>query len=155
MSTPLPRRYVGDSSILAQSVIKGPHSPRVDTLLAGLVSQPPAWELWTPDFYLIECANALWKEVRFHGLPQADARSQLSYLTHLAIKITPSSALISRALDIGMAQMTTVYDALYIALADSLSCELITDDAKQATAAKALGVKLTPITDFPPLAAAP
>jgi predicted nucleic acid-binding protein len=153
--TPPVVRYVADSSIIAQAVVADSNSPRVDTLLAGLILRPPAAELWTPDLYQVECANVIWKRVKFLGLAEQDGRDLLARLIQLPLVVVQFGPFLARGLEIGMAQNLAIYDSLYIALAEKLNCELITEDAKQAVAAQAAGVRLKSIDDFQPFSTAP
>jgi predicted nucleic acid-binding protein len=105
-------------------------------------------QLYTPEFCILECANVLWKQVRFHNMPQAAAESLLDDLIALPLIVLPAAGLLKRGLQIGLAHQLAVYDAVYIALAERLGYPLITTDARQSAAAQALGVTLKPVTDF-------
>jgi predicted nucleic acid-binding protein len=65
----LNEEYVIDSSVLVQSMIRDTQSRRVATMLTLLNDTSPI-VLHVPEFSLVECANVLWKRVRFS---QADA----------------------------------------------------------------------------------
>jgi predicted nucleic acid-binding protein len=145
-----PVRYVGDTSVIIQAVIAEANSPQVETLLAGLISPGSITQLWIPDYCLVECGNVLWSHVQFKGLAQSDAENYLQWLLRLPLHIASSRKLLPRTLEIAQAQGITVYDAGFLALAEKLACPLITEDAKQATAATKMGLALKPIIDFPP-----
>jgi predicted nucleic acid-binding protein len=142
-------RFVADSSIIAQVLVEDTNSARVETLLAGLVSQPPVAELWVLDFYQVECANVIWKRAKFLGLPQQEAVNALMRMQHLPLRVTQAGPLLQRGLEIGLTHNLAMYDSVVIALAERLSCELITDDIKQSVVAVKVGVGLKQITDFP------
>lgn len=65
--------------------------------------------------------------------------------------MSPIADLLSRALELGLKHQLAIYDSLYIALAESLDCPFITVDSRQEAAAKAEGIVIKPVTDFPPL----
>jgi predicted nucleic acid-binding protein len=116
-------------------------------LFSGLVAGD---ELVVPEFCLLECVNVLWKHVRFQGVSEVEAETLVAELEALNVIIAPISGLLSRALAIGLKHKLALYDSIYIALAEQLNYPLVTDDAKQATAARAEGITLKPLTDFDP-----
>ena len=59
-------RYIVDTSIVIQRLIVETHTPHVIELFRSVIS---VGELIVPEFCLIECANVLWKHVRFQGMP--------------------------------------------------------------------------------------
>jgi predicted nucleic acid-binding protein len=65
----------------------------------------------------------------------------LSSMTGINILVEPEDKYVSRAFEIALKTGTTVYDALYIALAVEKNTPLVTLDEKQAKAAETLGVK--------------
>lgn len=81
-------------------------------------------------------------------MPQTEAARLLIELLALPFEIMPVGNLLPRALQIGLSHQLAVYDSLYIALAQSLSCSLITVDQRQAQAATASNALIKPITDF-------
>ena len=141
-------QYVVDTSVLIQGFIDDADSARVDTLLL-LTSHPDPIFLHIPEFCVVECANVLWKQVRFHGTTAAEADMLLLDLITLPLTVHTAGEILPRALNIALAHQLVVYDAVHIALAEKLGYPLITVDSKQATTAAAVGVTLKPITDFP------
>jgi predicted nucleic acid-binding protein len=139
--------WVIDPSVLIQGYIEDSETNRVQTLLSS-VSGENAPELHIPEFCLVECANILWKQVRFHGASVDDARQALSNLAALPLTIHPVVDLLQSALTIGLSHQLPVYDALYIALAQTMRYPLITVDERQEKAAESIGVTLKPLTDF-------
>lgn len=140
-------RYVGDTSIIAKSFLSEPDTPHVETLLAECFV---SLELWAPENCLIECANILWGQCVFYGKPAQDATGFIADLAALLLVEPATESLLTRAIEIGVAQRISVYDAIFIALAEKLSCPLLTVDNKQAIAARAVGVPIKAITDFAP-----
>jgi predicted nucleic acid-binding protein len=139
--------YVVDASIVVQHFITDTHTRHVDALFDQV---GVAITVHVPEFGLLECANVLWKNVRFQGMPQSSAETLVKDLIALDISFEPVVELLPRALEIGVKHQLAIYDSVYIALAEQLGYELITDDEKQAKAASAEGVSLKAITDFKP-----
>jgi predicted nucleic acid-binding protein len=63
-------------------------------------------------------------------------------LLRYPITIVPGQSLITTALDIALQYQQTVYDALYVALATSRGCQLVTADRSLHS-----GLKNTPLRD--------
>ena len=150
-----PVHYVGDTSIVVQVLVTEANSPRVETLLAGLLMPESETQLWVPDYCLVECGNVLWGHVQFKGMAGAIAEAHLDRLLKLPLHIASSVIRLPRTLQIAMALSITMYDAGFLALAEKLQCPLITEDGKQAKAANAMGLALKSITDFPPVSGYP
>lgn len=62
--------YVVDASVVVQYAIAQIYTPEARVLIARMYQGE---QLLIPEFCLLECVNVLWKEVRFQGLPQAQA----------------------------------------------------------------------------------
>jgi predicted nucleic acid-binding protein len=108
------------------------HTPQVEALFDHLGDTVM---IHVPEFCFVECTNVLWKRVRFHGLPEATAEGLVENLLALPITIVPATGVLKRSLQIGLMHQLAVYDSIYIALAETLSLPLITDDQRQAKAA--------------------
>jgi predicted nucleic acid-binding protein len=139
--------YVVDASVVIQYAIAQTYTLEARGLVARMYHED---QLCIPEFCLLECVNVLWKEVRFRGLPQAQAEQIVDELLSLAFRIMPTVHHLPRALQIGLSCQLAVYDSLYIALALNLDCPLVTVDDRQGNGAIACGVTLQPITDFSP-----
>jgi predicted nucleic acid-binding protein len=137
-----------DTSILVQSVIIDTESRHVEMILSSL-DQPDSLALHIPEFSLIECANVIWKRVRFFNATEHDALQEVRSLLTLPQTIHASGLLLPRALEIALSSTWAVYDCVHIALAETLRYPLITVDQRQAQAAEGIGVTLKSITDFP------
>jgi predicted nucleic acid-binding protein len=140
--------YVVDASIVVQYAITQTHTPAVRSLISRLYQGYE--QLIIPEFCLLECTNVLWKEVRFQGLPPAQAEALVNELLSLKFQILPTKHLLPQALKFGLHCELAIYDSLYIALALEQNCPLITVDIRQQAGAMASGVLLKPITDFIP-----
>jgi predicted nucleic acid-binding protein len=141
-------QYVVDTSVIIQYLITETYTPHTRVLIAQLAQNV---EINVPEICIVECTNVLWKQVRFQGMPRLLAEQLVVDLGILPLQIIAMSSLLPRALAVGLSYQLAVYDSLYIALAESLNCPLITVDQRQAQAASAAGVTLKPITDFSPI----
>jgi len=139
--------YVIDATCVAEYLVAGAYTLQARELISKLDQD---FELWTPEFCLLECANVLWKRVRFKQASDQDARLLIVELGELPFSIIEARELLPRAFEIGVAQGLAIYDSLYLSLAEALKIDLITLDKKQANAAELLGISLKPITDFTP-----
>ncbi len=143
-------QYVIDAGVLIKAYVREQDSTRVQTVLNGLNKAEPDL-LYAPEFCLVECTNVLWKHVRFHGMPIAQAERSIDEMTDLPLNLVAVLSLLPRALSIGLSHQLPIYDSLYIALADTLKCPLLTVDVRQAAAAKLNSIDVKPLTDFPEL----
>jgi len=87
--------------------------------------------LIAPDLIMPEIGSALWKKIRRGELAAAEARRILEALVssrHMIFRA--SGPLIQGALNLALRLPSTVYDALYLTLAVSENCPLITADGK-------------------------
>ncbi len=137
--------YVVDASVVIQYAITQVYTPEARILITQMYQGD---QLYIPEFCLLECVNVLWKEVRFRGLPQTQAKHIINELLALSFQTMPAIDLLPRALEIGLSCQLAVYDSLYIALALTLDCPLVTVDDRQGNGATISGVVLKSITDF-------
>jgi predicted nucleic acid-binding protein len=142
--------FVIDPSVLIQGYVKEPSTDNVLALLDGL-KKPGALTLHTPEFCVVECANILWRHVRFEGMPVDTAQKAVKDLADLPLTIHLAASHLSDALTIGLMHELAIYDSIYIALAQSLGFPLMTGDTKQERAAIAAGVKIKLVADFKPV----
>ena len=138
-------RYVVDASVLIQRFIADTYTQNTKALLSQSIQ---GTQLFIPEFCLLECVNVLWKRVRFLNLTQSEASQSVENLLAFPLQVVLVSDLLPQALQIGLAHQLAVYDSLYIALALSLNCPLVTVDDRQLQAAIAQGSAIAPITDF-------
>ncbi len=141
-------KYVVDASVAVQRLVRDAETPHVRTLFRLAGKEKVA--LWVPEFCFAECANVLWKAVRFQGMPPQRAAELVRDLGVAPLNVAAVVELLPRALELGLQHTLPIYDAVYIALAKAMRCPLITVDRRQAQTATAHGVPLKPITDFAP-----
>jgi predicted nucleic acid-binding protein len=91
---------------------------------------PFAGDLAAPDLLYVEVASGLARAVRHRALSGAQAAFLLDQLRDAPIEVTPTADLVERAFE--LRDNLTLYDACYVALAEQLSCGVVTADARLA-----------------------
>ncbi len=116
---------VVDASVGLKWYITEVHSSEAARLLGD------EFELHLPGHFYVELANALWKKVMLRGELTADqARDVRSAVDEAPVVSHPTVGLLDEAFEIALVTRRTVYDCLYIALAERLGCVLVTADQK-------------------------
>lgn len=118
---------VVDASVGIKLFLDEPLSERADALFDHLSDDLPA-RLHVPDLFFIECANILWKYVRYHSYLREDALLDVIDLGDLGLRVVPTQELIEAALPIALDFGITAYDASYVALSQKLDLPLVTAD---------------------------
>ena len=121
-----------DASVAAKWVIAEEHSNRAATLL-------DCEQLHAPDHWLAETVNAVWARVFRGELDADDAAERAQVLTRAPIIGATLPGLMPRAFEIATARSVTIYDSLYVALAEKLGLPLVTADRKLVRAMAAGG----------------
>ncbi len=117
-------------------------------LIADDVLGPPAYaareafEPVAPAFIQIEVADALWKYVRAGQVDLEDAVEGAAVLVKL-MNLYPDEDLLASAQRLAARLSHSVYDCLYLSLAQRLSCPLVTADRRLAEGAGELGIPVT------------
>jgi predicted nucleic acid-binding protein len=118
-------------SVLDASVVLKWFVQEEDNIKADLIRQKHiegADQIVVPDLLLYEVANAL----RFHpDFSSREIKQAIDTLFDIELEIiTPTSSLLSKAIDIAKGQNVSCYDAAYLALAEELHSIFITADQK-------------------------
>lgn len=113
-----------DASVAVQWVVPEPDSPRAIAVRDG------GYELIAPDVFIAEVAHALTRAERKGILQQGEASDSMADVLAFAPAFFSSLDLISHAIDLSSRTRSSVYDCLYVALAEHESCELVTADTK-------------------------
>ncbi|OLE51851.1 MAG: hypothetical protein AUG51_20985 [Acidobacteria bacterium 13_1_20CM_3_53_8] len=118
-------RYVVDASIAVKLYIPEVHSQNVVQFFSD------QHDLIVPDLMLAEFGNIIWKKVRLLGeLTSDEGKKIIAAAQTLPLGYYSTIDLITDAFEIALNAQRTVYDCLYVALAASQGCQLMTDDRK-------------------------
>ena len=110
-------------------------------------------QMVAPHLMLAELANTLHRAVVEDDLPVPAAGSLIQQLAARDLQFYDAMSLYPRALTLASElQQGAVYDSLYLALAESLDCELWTADARFCRAARSQYPNVRLLTEFDPLA---
>lgn len=122
-SAALPRIVV-DASVAVKWLLPEIHSDAARRLLRDET------RLCAPDLVWAEIGNVLWKRWRRGELTAEIVAALLGDFRRLPLTIHPSDSLFEAAWDLAYALERTFYDSLYLALAATLECPLVTADLK-------------------------
>lgn len=99
------------------------------------------YRLFAPDLLVAECANVLWKKVRRNELTTPEALLAARLLQRADVELAPMRSLLEPATSLAIALAHPAYDCTYLALAESLACNLVTADRPLASAALPAGYR--------------
>jgi len=112
-----------DASVAIKWVVAEPLSEQAISLLeATRMSAPAHWQA--------EAVNGLWGWVYRGDMSAEDASDRASRLLYAPVAITPLGSLLGRALELSIAMRVTIYDSLYVALAEARGIPLVTNNQK-------------------------
>ena len=114
--------FVIDASVAIKWVIAEPDTPRALALRRH--------RLFAPELLIAECANVLWKKVKRNELNRSEAVVAARLLARAEIELAPMRALLEDATALAITLDHSAYDCVYLALAESLSCDLVTADTR-------------------------
>jgi predicted nucleic acid-binding protein len=117
-------RLVVDASVAIKWFLVEVHAEAARELLA------PVHELVAPDLIWPEFGNVLWKRRRRHEISAEVSHQILADFRRIPLIIAPADPFIPLALEIADRAGRTVYDALYLAVAEQMGCRLVTADRK-------------------------
>ncbi|MBD2507286.1 type II toxin-antitoxin system VapC family toxin [Nostoc muscorum FACHB-395] len=117
-------QYVLDASIAIKWFIPEVYSDAARRLVASNHT------FFVPDFFFPEVGNVLWKRVRRGEDTAENARQILADLNAVPVEVYLSQPLMPLALDIALQSDRAVYDSLYLALAITQQCQMVTADEK-------------------------
>jgi predicted nucleic acid-binding protein len=106
--------------------------------------------LSAPDIIRAEMANVFWKKTRRGELTADSARSMLKDFLSFPVDIVTTEGLVGRAYDMAVLCGRSVYDCLYLALAEALNAGLITADRRfyDGLSAEALHTRMLWVEDL-------
>ena len=117
-------RFVVDASVAVKWLV-----PEIHAEAAGRVLRS-RHELLAPDLIWAEVGNILWKKFRRGELAGETARDLLQDFQRAPLQIAASQTLMPAAWSIAKRYDRSFYDSLYLALAASAECPLVTPDLK-------------------------
>lgn len=97
--------------------------------------------LFAPDLLAAECANVLWKKTQRREISAEEARLAARLLERADVELAPMRRLLEPATALAIALGYTAYDCTYLALAESLSCDLVTADQRFSASVLPAGCK--------------
>jgi predicted nucleic acid-binding protein len=120
--------FVIDSSIALKWVIPEIDSDRALRLLVGYANA--VHQLIAPDLFTVEIANALASAEKAGRIRPGEAVAFFTDITNNSPVLYTATPLLRRALEISLPTRESVYDCLYVSLAEHHGCELVTADDK-------------------------
>lgn len=147
----IPLRCVVDTSVCIKYFISDPLTPKVNELFDHLAN--PHTEMFVPDLFYIECANALWKYVRARMYTGAEVQADLASLKAFPLRVVSTADLMADAVAIALNYEISAYSSSYIALSQQICATLLTLDGKLVKAIAASSYNVCSFNDFevPPL----
>ncbi len=115
---------VVDASVAVKWFLREVHAEAAVRIL------DPNHELIAPDLIWAEFGNVLWKRRRRGEITLATARAILLDFKRYPIATMPVAPLVEAALEIADGLRQSVYDSLYLALAERRECRLVTADRR-------------------------
>lgn len=117
---------VADASVVVKWFLPEEDSEKALHVRDGFVRED--YWLTAPDLLLSELGNVLWK--RRDILDENAGLDIIAELLALGIRFEPAEKTIGRAYELARQHNRTVYDAMYLALAESHDCEMLTADER-------------------------
>jgi len=115
---------VVDASVAVKWVMAEEHGESALRLLESGMG------LTAPAHWLGEAVNAVWAAFRRGDLVEREAHERAAALAEAPVATVPLDKLVPAAMNIALRLALTVYDALYLALAEQEGAMLVTDDRR-------------------------
>ncbi|MDZ8222884.1 MULTISPECIES: type II toxin-antitoxin system VapC family toxin [unclassified Nostoc] len=147
----IPLKCVVDTSVCIKYFISDPLTPKVNQLFDHLAN--PQTEMFVPDLFYIECANALWKYVRARMYTGAEVQADLATLKAFPLGVVSTADLMADAVMIALNYGISAYDGSYVALSHQACASLLTFDGKLVKALAGSSYNICSFNEFevPPL----
>lgn len=117
-------RFVVDACVAAKWIVSEEQSP------AALDFLSRNHTLVVPDLFFPEVGSVLRKKCRRGELSDEDAEAALGYLLAIPLEAYSAQPLMAQAFSFSGRWACSVYDAVYLALADRQACPMVTCDDK-------------------------
>jgi predicted nucleic acid-binding protein len=126
----MPDSLVIDATCAVYLLVPGPDQRRYEALVGRW--QRAGYGLYAPALWIYEVTSALCKAVRFGELTAAEAERCLTQALNLGVRLVPADQEQVRAAYAWTVRLNraAAYDSFYLALAESLGCELWTADQR-------------------------
>jgi predicted nucleic acid-binding protein len=115
-------RVVIDASVAAKWFIPEELSTEARSLLTA------EYQFLAPDLLWAELGSILWKKHRRQEIDKRTATRVLRDFSRVPIEFHASERSVEAALELAIGHGVTVYDGLYLALAASQGCHVVTGD---------------------------
>jgi predicted nucleic acid-binding protein len=127
------KRIVLDASVAVKWFVPPPAEPyREEALNLLRAYNDGKFDIVVPDLFWAEIANFLWKAARSGRCTPTEASASLAAVIEYNFDTVPSISLLRGAFEIAASRDRTLYDCLYVALAEQTEADLITADEKLA-----------------------
>lgn len=123
-----PASIVLDTSVAMKWFFKEPYEK--EALLLRDAFREGLCFLFAPDLIYPEFTNTVWKRVNFYNLSPEEGVQIVRTFQRVPLEIVASKDLLEEAFSIAVQHKCTVYDALFLALSNERSCQIITADKK-------------------------
>jgi len=117
-------RFVVDACVAVKWVVPEIYSEAARRLLGR------NYELLVPDFFFSEVANVFWKRLIRGEDSMDDAKAALEAIQAQPLQIYSSFSLVLDAFDMAAINQRAVYDCVYLTLAVTCQCQMVTADEK-------------------------
>jgi predicted nucleic acid-binding protein len=115
-----------DSCVVAKWVLPESDSGQAQRIIDEFV--PLGGRLILLDIAVVEVTNAIWKRFHRGQAKTGQTETMLNFFLSIPCSIEPAIPHLHRALEIARAYQRSVYDALFVALAEHLGVDGITAD---------------------------
>lgn len=131
--------WVADTSAVVRLFIPdGPLHPKIEAAMNRAMHGSDV--VLAPDLMLVESANVLLRKTRRGELSSGEALEIIGAIACLPVRIEPHASHLVAAFSLAETHALTVYDALYLALAQRHGARLITCDDQLDRVAKTMGL---------------
>jgi len=117
-------KYVVDASVAIKWFI-----PEIYAKEASYLQQS-GYQLHAPAFFLLELGSVLCKKIRRQELNPKEGETILSELSHVPVQQHADQRLFQLAYQFALQTHRSLYDCLYLALAETIDGQMVTADRK-------------------------
>ena len=137
-----------DASVLVKAVVPESDSDRVDEVIR--MCERKLLSIGAPELVLAESGNVLWKYFRRGLLTKDEVAEAMTRLLALPLTLVGHERLVTAAVDLATSHERSVYDCLYLALAQVNSLPFVTADERLFNALSQEGYRMHLLRDWEP-----